>query len=246
MEETFDEPCEAYYKIFTNREDIGYKYRFLSPFEFKNTLIKYAIKKAGNPSKILNAGRGNPNFLSTLPRRAFSLLNNISNTLAEDASDYVDVGMMPAKKGIATKFHKILYKSRKLPEAKFLKLAVQKMQYLSCMTKEEFIHNLVISCLGSFYPDPPRIQRFAEPLLTEFFDKTIYRPKKSFRNKLDIFPTEGATAGIIYIFNSLKYNGLVIHGDDIEYTNTYLYSIFGNPRRSELRSETNLCKSKRR
>ena len=42
IKETFKEPCEAYYSIFpkSGKQDSGYKYRNLSPFEFKNILIK--------------------------------------------------------------------------------------------------------------------------------------------------------------------------------------------------------------
>lgn len=58
MEEVFEEPCKAYYKIFTDKHDNAYKYRFLSPFEFKNTLIQHAKKSVGK-NNVLNAGRGN-------------------------------------------------------------------------------------------------------------------------------------------------------------------------------------------
>ena len=45
------------------------QYAKLSPFELKDELIKLASGKANR--MMLNAGRGNPNFLATLPRRAF-------------------------------------------------------------------------------------------------------------------------------------------------------------------------------
>lgn len=44
----------------------------LSPFEFKDELIKLATSKADR--LMLNAGRGNPNFLATIPRYAFYVL----------------------------------------------------------------------------------------------------------------------------------------------------------------------------
>lgn len=58
MELKFEEPCDAYYKIFSPNPDPAYKYRFLSPFEFKNILIRYATSSVGS-KKVLNAGRGN-------------------------------------------------------------------------------------------------------------------------------------------------------------------------------------------
>ncbi|EPG4835953.1 hypothetical protein P4E27_003859, partial [Acinetobacter baumannii] len=45
------------------------KYAKLSPFELKDNLIELAQSKTDR--MMLNAGRGNPNFLATIPRRAF-------------------------------------------------------------------------------------------------------------------------------------------------------------------------------
>ena len=45
------------------------KFAKLSPFEFKDVLIKMATR--GSEKMMLNAGRGNPNFLSLVPRHGF-------------------------------------------------------------------------------------------------------------------------------------------------------------------------------
>ena len=212
--EMFQEPCNAYYKIFTDQKDEGYKYRQLSPFEFKNTLIKAATKSVG-AAKVLNAGRGNPDFLATMPRYAFTLLVHICTVIAEQDADEPGLGAIPAQRGIADRFDKLLASAGNLPEAKFLTEGIKKMRTISGMGRDPFMHDLIVSALGCYYPDPSRIQKFAEPVLAEFLDKTVYRPKKPFKGKVSIFPTEGASAAIIYIFNSLKYNGLVVEGDKI-------------------------------
>jgi len=49
------------------------KYAKLSPFELKDNLIELAQSRTDR--MMLNAGRGNPNFLATIPRRAFFQLN---------------------------------------------------------------------------------------------------------------------------------------------------------------------------
>jgi aspartate 4-decarboxylase len=214
MEEIFEEPCDAYYKIFSDKQTKGYKYRFLSPFEFKNTLINTATKSVG-ASKVLNAGRGNPNFFSTMPRYAFALLTKISVELGDQLCCDTDIGFMPPMKGIAAKFGKKLHKVRGSPEGKFLKKACDKMRRISGMEKDDFIHNLVVSTIGCFYPDPPRVQNFVEPVLAEFLDKAVYRSKSQMKGKVKIMPTEGCAAAILYVFNSLKYNGLVVPGDKI-------------------------------
>ena len=48
----------------------------LSPFELKDTLIKLASSDASRT--MLNAGRGNPNFLATRPREAFFRLGEFA------------------------------------------------------------------------------------------------------------------------------------------------------------------------
>lgn len=214
MQKIFNDPCEAYYEIFTDKPTKGYKYKFLSPFEFKNNLIKIATKSVG-ATNVLNAGMDNPNFYSTMPRYAFALLNRICIEIGEQMCPISDLGFIPPIKGIKIVFDKMLYKVRGLPEGKFLKKAYDKMYRISGMEKDVFTHNLVISTIGCFYPNPPRVQKFVEPVLVEFLDKIIYRSKKPLKNKVKIMATEGCAAAILYVFNTLKYNGLVIPGDKI-------------------------------
>lgn len=214
MEETFDSACNAYYKIFTDKPTKGYKYRFLSPFEFKNTLIDIANKSVGI-SNVLDAGRGNPNFYSTMPRYAFALLTKICVKLGDQTCPETDLGIIPLEKGIWKRFDKMLYKARGLPDGKFLKKALVKMRRISGMDKDAFIYDVVMSTIGCFYPNPPRVQNFVEPVLSEFLDKIIYRSSTPLKGKIKIMPTEGCAAAILYVFNSLKYNGLVIPGDSV-------------------------------
>ena len=214
IQEIFQEPCNAYYKIFTDKPTKGYKYRFLSPFELKDTLIKEANKSVGQ-NNVLNAGRGNPNFFSTMPRYAFALLTQIATELGDRFCEEKEIGFMPTKKGIGKKFDKMLNKHKNTPQGKFLKNVCDKMKRISNMSKDNFTHNLVISTIGCFYPSPPRVQHFVEPVLAEFMDKNVYRSKTTLKGRVKVMPTEGCAAAILYVFNSLKYNGLVIAGDTV-------------------------------
>ena len=75
----------------------------LSPFELKDKLMELAseIEKEG-ALPMLNAGRGNPNWLCTTPREAFGTLLHFA---IEDTRRGVglvpDVGRMPEKAGSA-------------------------------------------------------------------------------------------------------------------------------------------------
>ncbi len=220
MAEKLTAPCGQYYEIFTTRPDPDIKYQFLSPFELKNNLIKLAETKAKKlgMENILNAGRGNPDWFDTVARYGFGLLNNISTRIGDEDTSMKGLGLMPEQKGISKRFGKHLRRYAKTEEGKFLKKAVAHMWRIvkeAGMTRDEFIHNLVVSSEGCFYPDPPRVQPYVEPVLTEFLSNNIFRPKVPLTGRVDLFPTEGATAAIIYIFNSLKLNDLVVEGDTI-------------------------------
>jgi aspartate 4-decarboxylase len=214
MNEIFKEPCDAYYKIFVDKEDSGYKYRSLSPFEFKNTLIKLAQEKVGSNGEILNAGRGNPNFFSTLPRYAFGLLQLFATHIGNDKTTLNNIGFIPEKKGIGAKLNRLIKINANTKTGEFLANAFTQMKLLTGFSDDKLAHDIIISTLGCFYPSPPRVQPFVEPVLAAFLSKVIYN-NKSLKNKIQIFPTEGASAAIIYVFNSLKYNRLVVKGDKI-------------------------------
>ncbi|OIN83963.1 L-aspartate 4-carboxylyase domain protein [Francisella sp. TX07-6608] len=69
----------------------------LSPFEFKDELIKLATSKADR--LMLNAGRGNPNFLATIPRHAFLRLGDFALRESERSYSYLNnvFGGLPDK-----------------------------------------------------------------------------------------------------------------------------------------------------
>jgi aspartate 4-decarboxylase len=133
MEETFKEPCNAYYKIFVDKEDIGYKYRSLSPFEFKNTLIKLAHKNKG---EILDAGRGNPNFFSTLPRYAFALLQLFATHIGEKLTPLDGIGFIPEEKGIGAELKKLININIDTISGKFLSKAFKKIFFISGFSED--------------------------------------------------------------------------------------------------------------
>ncbi|KAF7963045.1 hypothetical protein AWV80_14530 [Cupriavidus sp. UYMU48A] len=69
----------------------------LSPFELKDELIKLASSDADR--LMLNAGRGNPNFLATIPRHAFWQLGLFAMRESERSFSYMPegVGRLPRR-----------------------------------------------------------------------------------------------------------------------------------------------------
>lgn len=87
----------------------------LSPFELKNTLIELASKETKRMDTVmLNAGRGNPNWIATTPREAFFLLGQFGLQECKRMAD-IKGGMAgsPVQKGISDRFRKFLKKKRK-------------------------------------------------------------------------------------------------------------------------------------
>ena len=76
------------------------EFQDLSPFELKDKLIEIASSSADR--MMLNAGRGNPNFLATHPRRAFLRLGDFAVEEAERSYSYLDSGFggLPEQDGL--------------------------------------------------------------------------------------------------------------------------------------------------
>ena len=84
----------------------------LSPFELKDELIKAAgggaVERPANAS-MLNAGRGNPNFLATIPRHGFWQLGLFAMRESERSFAYMPegVGGFPQREGLTERFESV-------------------------------------------------------------------------------------------------------------------------------------------
>ena len=76
----------------------------LSPFELKNFLISAASRHG--EQLLLNAGRGNPNFLATVPRHGYHQFGLFAMSEAERSFSYMPegVGGFPEHEGIEARF----------------------------------------------------------------------------------------------------------------------------------------------
>lgn len=68
--------------------------------------------------------------------------------------------------------------------------------------------------IGNDYPVPNRCLVNTEKILKLYLEKELFGGVK-LAKETTVFPTEGGTAAICYIFNSLKENGLIKAGDKI-------------------------------
>jgi aspartate 4-decarboxylase len=188
----------------------------LSPFELKDRLIALASSRSRKSSALmLNAGRGNPNWIATTPREAFFTLGLFAleesrRTMNADK----DMAGMPQKEGIAERFDKFLKKNNQLPGIDLLKASLAYGLEKHAFIADEYVHELADSLIGDNYPTPVRMLPHAEVIVREYLDKEMCNSRPP-EGKFDLFAVEGSTAGMCYIFDSLMENFLVNKGDKI-------------------------------
>ena len=192
------------------------KFETLSPFEIKNELIDLAKKNSRTTqSAFLNAGRGNPNWISTTPRESYFLLGQFAITESRRVMNLQPgIGGMPAAKGIAARLDEWLKQQNNMPGAEFLgamvKFAISKFKF----DPDAFVHELVDSIIGDNYPVPDRMLVHNERIVHEYLMWAMCGEPHP-QGKFDIYAVEGGTAAMCYIFKSLKANRLLFPGDTI-------------------------------
>lgn len=186
----------------------------LSPFELKDELIKLASSKADQA--MLNAGRGNPNFLATLPRRAFFRLGLFAMAESELSFSYMQqgIGGLPRIEGIEGRFERFIAENRDQDGTVFLGRALSYVRDQLGLSASDFLHEMVEGILGCNYPVPPRMLRVSEQVVRQYLMREMVGGRVSAQD-VDVFAVEGGTAGMTYIFDTLKKNGLIARGDKV-------------------------------
>src|SRR5512136_2678262 len=94
----------------------------LSPFELKDKLVSLAAEsERERDAQMLNAGRGNPNWVCTTPREAFGTLLRFGIDETRRGIDIPDFGRMPQKTGIGKRFADFLQTNKDARGAKLLR-----------------------------------------------------------------------------------------------------------------------------
>ncbi len=186
----------------------------LSPFELKD-LLQQAAAKRGN-AMMLNAGRGNPNFLATIPRHGFFQLGLFAMSEADRSYIYMPegVGGFPARYDIEARLDSFVAARENVPGIKFLSAAVSYVRDQLGLPAGDFIYEMCEAILGCNYPVPGRMLRRSERIVGEYIRREMIG-RYPFSGHFDMYAVEGGTAAMTYIFNSLKENHLIKQGDTI-------------------------------
>ncbi|MGL5614961.1 MAG: aspartate 4-decarboxylase [Sarcina sp.] len=196
-------------------KDIEKIYNKVSPFEFKNNLIELAKEKEKNSEySILDAGRGNPNWLAVTPREAFFTFGYFAMEESRRSWSIDDLGGMAEKEGIYFRFKKFVKENKSLKSIELLSEIINYAIKEKGFDGEEFLFELVDGIIGDNYPVPDRMLVHCEDIVRDYLLKEMRYDKEKGGN-FNVFAVEGATAAMCYIFDSLEANRLLVSGDKI-------------------------------
>ncbi|MCX4626538.1 MULTISPECIES: bifunctional aspartate transaminase/aspartate 4-decarboxylase [unclassified Streptomyces] len=194
----------------------------LSPFELKDRFIQLAqAAQAGEPGQkgtaaraMLNAGRGNPNWIATGPREAFHALGHFALDESRRVWTADNLGGMPERQAIGKRFDAWIRRHPDLPGTELLAACVAYALSRWGFDQDAFVHELTDAVTGDNYPVPDRMLVHAEQVVRGYLDFEIFGDRPAV-DRLSLFATEGGTAAVCYIFDSLVQNGILRKGDKI-------------------------------
>ncbi|MFK0178109.1 bifunctional aspartate transaminase/aspartate 4-decarboxylase [Streptomyces xanthochromogenes] len=203
------------------REEIQ-SFAQLSPFELKDKFIQIAQavqedepgQKEKSARQMLNAGRGNPNWVATGPREAFYALGYFALSESRRVWTADNLGGMPEKQGAAARFDAYVRQHPDLPGIELLEKCIAYAVERFGFDRDEFVHELTDSSIGDNYPVPDRMLVHAEKIVRGYLADEMF-DKRPPQDNLSLFATEGGTAAMCYIFDSLMKNGVLKKGDQI-------------------------------
>ena len=194
------------------KEELRKIYGKVSPFEFKDKLIKLA--KLNKSNVILDAGRGNPNWTAATPRQAFFTFGQFAVLETQRTLCIGDLAGMPQKDGIAKRLLNYLNDNPLLPGVDLIRELYHYGVNTLAFSADEWIFELVDGIIGDNYPVPDRMLVHIEKVVNKYLLKELCGDKK-FESNFDVFGVEGGTAAMCYIFDSLAKNNLLNKGDKI-------------------------------
>ncbi|MFD6422114.1 bifunctional aspartate transaminase/aspartate 4-decarboxylase [Streptomyces sp. NPDC060198] len=205
-----------------SREEIR-SYAQLSPFELKDMFIKIAqTSQSDQPGQkgqamraMLNAGRGNPNWVATGPREAYHALGYFALSECKRVWTADNLGGMPEQKGCAERFASFARAHPDLPGMELLQASFELAVKRFGFDPDAFVHEMADSSIGDNYPVPDRILHHTERIVRGYVADEMFDHRPPENQTLSLFATEGGTAAMCYVFDSLMKNGILAKGDRI-------------------------------
>ncbi len=182
----------------------------LGAFEISNQMLKLAQKNQKS-NIFLNAGRGNPNWINKKARLAFGRIVEFGIQESERTMDQGDLAGYTELAGIRERFEAFLEPEKNATD-QFLMDTLAYVKDDLQLDQDEVVKEWVDGVIGNNYPVPSRVLKNAEVIINQYLQSALYNGV-TLADQTQLFPTEGGTAAIVYIFNSLKENKLIKVGD---------------------------------
>lgn len=183
----------------------------LGAFEVSEAMRELAQNNA-KKNAVLDAGRGNPNWINTKARLAFARLTEFGVAESRQTIFNGDLAGYTTLAGINDRFTEFMDASDEIDQ--FLLASVEYTATNFDIDRDEFVKEMTDGVIGNNYPVPSRILKHSEKILNAYLQQTLYNGV-DLADKTQVFPTEGGSAAIVYIFNSLRANHLLQPGDKI-------------------------------
>jgi aspartate 4-decarboxylase len=190
------------------------RFEDLSPFELKSQLTALATEaRLEHRTELLDAGRGNPNWIATEPREAFFVLGSFAVAEARRTWDAPGLAGLPQADGIADRFRAWAKTEAARPGIALL-IAIVDYGMGFGFDPDAWVYELVDGILGDHYPGPDRMLVHAEQVVREYLTAEMCAREQP-TVPFDLFAVEGGTAAMCYIFDSLAANCLLKPGDTV-------------------------------
>lgn len=202
-------------KYNVQREEIEAIYGKVSPFELKDRMISLANgQKEKSAHTLLDAGRGNPNWIAAAPREAYFAFGQFAVEEARNVWSNGALGGMPSKDGIYNRWKSYYEKHKKEVGMELLSKIINYGMEEKKFEADAWVYELADGIIGDNYPVPDRMLTHVEKIVHDYLIQEMCYNKPPV-GRFNLFAVEGATAAMCYIFDSLIANELLCPKDKI-------------------------------
>ena len=161
---------------------------------------------------VLDAGRGNPNWINTQARYAYTCFSDFATRECELDMNHGSMAGHARQEGIGARFDAAMDPENATDA--FLIAGVDYCVNTLGLDKDTLLKELADAVIGDYYPSPSRCLACTEIILNAYLQSTLYHGA-DLAGETMVFPTEGGSAAMVYIFEALSHNRLLNPGDQI-------------------------------
>ena len=168
---------------------------------------------------VLDAGRGNPNWINTQARYAYTRFSDFATRECELDMSSGSMAGHARQEGIGDRFDAEMDPENATDA--FLIAAVDYCVTALGLDKDSLLKEWADAVIGDYYPSPSRVLPNTETILNAYLQSTLYHGA-DLAGETQVFPTEGGSAAMVYIFEALSHNRLLKTGTGLRSRRRFL------------------------